>query len=70
VSDEQLTEQPLNIDGKFVGKPQPIVYAPRQSGAELHWVTITVMAVLTIVILNMVVRRRRDQGDEKRDAEE
>ncbi len=72
IADDKLTELPklneqvVNIDGKFVGKPQQIVYAHKQTGPELNWIAITVMAVLTIVILNMVLRRRGGEGDESR----
>ena len=66
----KLNEQVVSVDGKFVGKPQQIVYVRKQTGTELNWITITVMAILTIVILNMVLRRRSDEGDEKRDPDE
>ncbi|MGA2500433.1 MAG: hypothetical protein ABSH20_22035 [Tepidisphaeraceae bacterium] len=62
----KLNEQAVSVDGKFVGKPQQIVYARKQTGPEISWIAITVMAVLTIVILNMVLRRRGGEGDENR----
>ncbi len=62
----RLFEQVVTVEGKFVGKPQPIVYARKQGAAELNWVTITVMAVLTVVILNMVLRRRGEDSEERR----
>jgi hypothetical protein len=69
-TESKLNEQAFNVNGKFVGKAQQIVYARKQSGTELNWITITVMAVLTIVILNLVLRRRSGEADEGRDADD
>lgn len=66
--DQKLLDQHFTFAGAASGEPTEILWRPpARHGAVESWLTIGIMAVLTILILNSVLRRRSTPREEDRD---
>jgi len=63
-------ELPLALTGVAVGNAQPVRWARSQIPVEFNWLTIAVMAAVTVVIVNALFRLRRGKQTKGNDQED
>lgn len=69
-SDKKLAHQALNLDGTKAGEASVVAITPKRSTNPLSpWVIVT-MIVMTVLILNAVLRRRTAEKEEERGDDE
>lgn len=64
---DRLMEQQLGYTGTPSGAPKAVTQFARKSTSDFNWLSLTVLAVLTVLIINSLFRGRQKGAEEEED---